>query len=207
MGNVSYDPRHPNWVGRQGVWNHLPWQFIKKNIFILGAAGYNTLLPPVGHLRPFQSTALVPGVMDDASHNRRHPNQAEGWAHTVPSTSWAIWKWPRHLIRNNHFFGVMGNFYYLSCFCCFLSLFFLHGPISTSCFKSISFPDFSKATMNPLSQSSAAWWLHNFLHVLNLLVCNIIWFFVNLIFAAYSNNLEQCIHQHVIPGLPAEFTD
>ena len=51
---------------------------------------------------------------------------------------------------------VMVSLFYVSFFCCFLPLFFLRGPISTSFFKSKSFPDVSEATMNPLSKSSAA---------------------------------------------------
>ena len=46
-----------------------------------------------------------------------------------------------------------------------------------------------------------------FLHVLNVLVCNIIWFLVTLIFAAFINNLQWLIGQHVTPGSLAEFTD
>ena len=38
----------------------------------------------------------------------------------------------------------------------YLHLFFLHGPISTSCFKSKFFPDFREVTLNPLSKWSAA---------------------------------------------------
>ena len=87
-----------------------------------------------------------------------------------------------------------------------LHLFFLCGPISTSCFKSKSFPDFREVTLKPLSKSNAAWCMATtdfFLHVLNLLVCNI----STLIVAAFSNNLRQFIGQHVTPGSPAEFTD
>ncbi len=92
-----------------------------------------------------------------------------------------------------------------------LHLFFLCGPISTSCFKSKSFPDFREVTLKPLSKSNAAWCMATtdfFLHVLNLLVCNISWLLVTLIVAVFSNNLQQSfIGQHVTPGLPAEFTD
>ena len=53
----------------------------------------------------------------------------------------------------------------------FLPLFFLCGPSSTSCFKSKSFPDFSKATMNPLSKLSAARLLRKFFCMFSMCLC------------------------------------
>jgi hypothetical protein len=148
------------------------WRFIRKNIFILGAAAYNTSLPPVGRPRPFKSTVRIDEVMGNTSYDWRHAHRL-GVRAIVHNQPWRF-------IRNNIFilgvavynsslppvglenpqqstyFGAMVSLFYLSCFCVFLPLFFLCGLISTFCFKSKSFPDFSKATTNPLSNSSAA---------------------------------------------------
>jgi hypothetical protein len=72
MGNASYNQRHAHQPGVQALRYNRPWRFIRKNIFILGAAAYNTSLPPVGRPRPFQSTARVDEVIGNASYDRRH---------------------------------------------------------------------------------------------------------------------------------------
>jgi hypothetical protein len=139
----------------QALHYNQPWQFIRKNVFILGAATYNTSLPPVGHPRLFQSMAHIDEVMDNASYDQRHAHQlgVQAIVHNQPwqfirknfivlgSAAYNTSLPPTGLEnpQQSTYFGAMVSLFYLSCFCIFLPLFFLRGPISTSCFKTNPF--------------------------------------------------------------------
>ena len=141
----------------------------------------------------------------------------------IPSTTWAIWKWQRHLsliwvdgssqwhLENSQqstCFGAMVSLFYLSCFCFFFC--------SSSCVDQSQPP---VSNQNPFLITGKQQWILCQIQVLHgdyvilfacfqsACACNIIWFLVILIFAAFSNNLQQFIGLHVIPGLPAEFRD
>ena len=66
-------------MGGQELQCNLSWFFFfKKNIFILGTTGYDTVPPHVGYPCPFQSTVRVHVVKGDAAYNQPNQNQAAG---------------------------------------------------------------------------------------------------------------------------------